>query len=122
VSLLLWSSPCDAPWLLDAVSGRIGRLAPDVTGRDTSLTFTTARASLPASGAADVVGTVVGWFLPDHGDASSDAPRTAKPRPASSASPAKAGSSGSEPPPAASPKPDGAAAAPSRGARPRNPR
>ncbi|MDB4887438.1 MAG: hypothetical protein JWN79_2876, partial [Gemmatimonadetes bacterium] len=118
VGLLLWSSPCDAPWLLDAATGRIGRLSPDVTGRDTSLTFTTARASVPSSGAVDVVGTVVQWLLPARGEETSGQPRSAKPRPAQ---PAKGEPAAPAPAQGASQKPDRSGSnVPSRSAKPRS--
>lgn len=85
---------CGAPWLRDASATRLSRLAPEVSGRDTSLLFSTARAKMPAAGRTP---DVIGGLLPAviaAADGGGATPRTAKPRPASAegaaASPAAA--------------------------------
>jgi hypothetical protein len=79
VSPALYAGPCGGLWMESATS-RLGRLAPEVAGRDTSLLFTRKRATLANQPrVTDLLGAVVDRHA---GDRTGDTGRTAKPRPA----------------------------------------
>ena len=105
---------CGAPWFRDASATRLARLAPEVSGRDTSLLFTTARARMPAAGRTP---DVIGGLLPGIVEApagSGTTPRTAKPRPTS----AEGAPSIAAAAPAAAPSAEPSSPASSAGGRP----
>ncbi len=75
---VLYAGDCGSRAFEGGAAARIARLAPEITGRDTSILFTTARARDPrASVATAVLGAVLGQFSGRH---EGDTPRAAEPR------------------------------------------
>jgi hypothetical protein len=75
-----FAGPCGSRWISETLGARTARLAPEVSGRDTNLTFTTARAARPASaGSTGVVGAVLEHLLSRPAKGEGEA-RAAKPR------------------------------------------
>jgi hypothetical protein len=89
----LWLSldafPCGASRSDGALASRLGRMAPEVAGRDTSVLFTTRRATREPAGAG-MVGAVIEQFIP-AARKGKDANREARPRPPAPAAPAARG-------------------------------
>jgi hypothetical protein len=87
----LFVGSCGSRGLVEASSTRLSGIAAELTGRDTSLLFTTRRATSMTKGSASggLVGAVVEQFVGSSGGGGGggSAPRTAVPR---SAAPAKA--------------------------------